>query len=182
MLIGLIGSKGAGKDETAKYLKEAYKFEQYAFATPLKNICRELFNLSDDQLHGHLKETIDERWNTSPRIMFQKIGTEIFRRHLKNEIPELACDNIWIKKFELWFEEQINYNCVVSDARFNDEISSIKERKGIIILIKRDITETDSHVSEQIHKKFKPDFIINNNGSIDDLHKQIDTFLLSNLY
>jgi dephospho-CoA kinase len=180
MLFGLIGSKGAGKDETAKYLMQGYNFRQYAFATPLKNICQELFNLSDEQLHGSLKETLDERWNTTPRNMFQKIGTEIFRRHLKNEIPELACDNIWIKKFELWFEEQKNNKCVVSDARFNDEINSIQERNGLIILIQRDTNNSDTHVSEQIHKEFEPDYIIYNNGSINDLHKQIDN-LLSNL-
>lgn len=180
MLFGLIGSKGAGKDETAKYLLQKYNFKQYAFATPLKNICKELFNLSDEQLHGSLKETIDPRWNTTPRIMFQKIGTEIFRRHLKNEIPELACNNIWIKKFELWFEEHEQDNCVVSDARFIDEISSIQERNGLIILIERDTHNQDNHVSEQIHKEYKPDYIIYNNGSIKDLHDQIDN-LLSNL-
>lgn len=180
MLFGLIGAKGAGKDETANYLKKKYNFNQYAFAMPLKNICRELFDLSEEQLHGSLKEVIDPRWNTTPRAIFQKVGTEIFRRHLKNELPDLSCNNIWIKRFELWFEQHQNENNVVSDTRFNDEITSIKERKGIIILIQRDLVETDSHASEQIHKEYNADYIIYNNGSITELHNQIDE-LLSNL-
>ncbi len=180
MLFGLIGSKGAGKDETANYLKQKYNFKQYAFATPLKKVCQELFNLTNEQVYGNLKETLDERWNTTPRKLFQKIGTELFKKHLINEIPELSCDNIWIKKFQLWFEENNMDNCVVSDCRFNDELNIIKENKGVIILIKRNLNENDTHISEQIHKDYKADYIIDNNGTILDLHQQIDN-ILSNL-
>lgn len=174
MLLGLIGSKGAGKDETANYIREKYGFVQYAFATPLKNICKELFSLTDEQLHGNLKETFDERWNTTPRTILQKIGTDLFRQHLKDVIPELSCDNIWIRHFELWFEAHQEERCVISDGRFSDEIKTIQQRGGIIIHINRNVVHTDTHVSEQIHKQFIPNYTIDNNGTIEELHEQID--------
>ncbi len=177
MLFGLVGAKGSGKDETANYLKKYHGFQQYAFATPLKNICKELFDLNDEQLHGSLKEVLDPRWNTTPRVLFQKIGTEIFRRHLKNEIPELSCDNIWIKSFEIWFDKHKDQNCVISDCRFIDEIQSVKDRGGKIIIIRRNLVETDGHVSEQIHKEYNADYIIHNNSSIEELHQQLEKIL-----
>ena len=177
MLIGLIGAKGAGKSTIAEYLMRGYRFREYAFAEPLKQLCGDLFNLSDAQLYGDQKEVLDERWNTTPRILFQKVGTELFRKQLKKEIPDLNCDNIWIKRFELWYEEHSAEHCVVSDCRFSDEIKSVKDRGGIIVIIHRDLQETDQHASEQIHKNYEPDYHVYNNDNKEVLFEQINELI-----
>ena len=74
--IGLLGNKGCGKDTLADYLVKDKNFIKYSFANPIKEIAKHLFNLSDEQLNGSHKETIDNRWNLSPRIILQRLGTE----------------------------------------------------------------------------------------------------------
>ena len=74
MIIGLVGKKGSGKDTMADFLVENYHFKQYAYAEPLKKLCQDLFCLTDAQVNCHaLKETIDERWNKSPRQILQQV-------------------------------------------------------------------------------------------------------------
>jgi hypothetical protein len=74
--IGLLGQKGSGKDTLADYLVNNKGFVKYSFATPVKNISKILFNLSDEQLYGNLKEIIDDKLGISPRVIFQRLGTE----------------------------------------------------------------------------------------------------------
>ena len=46
------GSAGAGKDEAAKQLVTKHGFVPLAFADPLKRICKDVFDFTDDQLWG----------------------------------------------------------------------------------------------------------------------------------
>ena len=73
--VGILGKKGSGKDTLADYLVEHNGFIKYSFADPVKNIVNILFNLSDTQVNGYLKETVDERWGLSPRVILQRFGT-----------------------------------------------------------------------------------------------------------
>mgnify|MGYP000622127740 CR=1 FL=1 len=178
MLIGLIGSKGAGKSTVSDYLiNSLFQFKSYAFANPLKRLCRDLFELRDEQLEGHLKEVVDPRWNVTPRMLYQKIGTELFRHRLKREIPDLLCDNIWIKKFEMWYETHKEGNIVVVDCRFEDEIDAIKKRGGYILCIERDLEQNDHHVSEQIYKTYPADVVIQNDNDLLSLYNKVEAAL-----
>ena len=89
-LIGFIGRKSSGKDTSADYLIERYNYYKVAFGDPVKNVCKQLFLLSNEQLTDHtLKETIDNRWGISPRVMFQRIGTEFGQDYIFRLFPEL---------------------------------------------------------------------------------------------
>jgi hypothetical protein len=50
MIIGFAGPKGSGKSLAAK-AAEAQGYKKISFAEPLKNMCKEVFNLSDLVLH-----------------------------------------------------------------------------------------------------------------------------------
>lgn len=52
LILGLSGLAGCGKDYTANVLVERYGFVKVAFADPLKRICREVFDFSEEQLWG----------------------------------------------------------------------------------------------------------------------------------
>ena len=177
MLLGVCGKKGAGKDTVGNYIIEKYGYSQYAFAKPLKKIIKELFDLSDEQLYGSLKETIDPRWNTTPRILMQYIGTELFREQLKKLIPELSCENLWIRKFHDWYSTQTQ-NVIITDIRFIDEMNAVKQNNGVIIKVVRDLGITDSHISEQFFQTVTPDHIIENNGSMEELYLKIDSLFM----
>ena len=89
MIIALGGKKGSGKDTLANYLVDKYNFTRYAFGDPVKLVCKELFDLTEDQLHGSLKDTVDKRLGITPREIFQKIGTEFGREYIHELFPNL---------------------------------------------------------------------------------------------
>ena len=65
-IIGFLGKKRCGKDTSGDYLIEKYGFVKYAFADPVKQICKILFDFSEDQLYGNKKEGVDFRWYLTP--------------------------------------------------------------------------------------------------------------------
>lgn len=52
MIIGITGYAGSGKDTIADILVRDHGFGKVAFADPLKRICKEVFDFSDEQLWG----------------------------------------------------------------------------------------------------------------------------------
>ena len=123
MIIGLIGTKGSGKDTVGSYLISNHMFTRYAFGDPVKQICKNLFSLTDEQLNDHkMKETIDTRWGISPRKMFQKIGSEFGQFELFKLFPELKGKikyrEMWVKLFHEWLlkDENKDKNIVVTDV------------------------------------------------------------------
>ena len=95
MLIGVLGRKGSGKDTVSDYIVNKYNFEKMIIADPLKIACKELFNFTDEQLYGNLKETVDPQWGLSPRQAFQWLGTDIFRNEVNELNPDIG-NNFWI--------------------------------------------------------------------------------------
>ena len=184
-LIGIIGVKKSGKDTVGNYLVENFEFTRYAFGDPVKDICKTLFDLSDEQLNNHIfKEKKDERWGISPREMFQRIGTEFGQFELFKLFPELKkrikYREIWVKLFEEWIQKNKEKKVVITDVRFKHEAKKIKDLGGINIKINRDIDKKDDHISEmelnQIPKDLI-DFEIDNNYKLVDLYSQIDSII-----
>lgn len=181
MLIGIIGKKGSGKDTTADYLISKYNFIKKSFADPLKKACKELFLLSDEQLYGKEKEIPDNRWyNCTPRIMLQYVGTDLLRDQLNIIMPELN-KNIFINHFKLWYNKEKDFNkyIVIPDVRFINEMETIRELNGIIIKIERNNNNDDMHISEKEMEQITLfDYIIDNNGTKNDLYKKIDSLIM----
>ena len=184
-LIGIIGLKNSGKDTMGNYLTTHHGFTKYAFANPVKEICKSLFSLSDEQLEDRkLKEKMDPRWGISPREMFQRIGTDFGQFTLFKLFPELnekiKYREIWVKLFEQWFLKNKDKDIVVTDVRFMHEVNKIKSMGGQIVRIKRDCDTSDSHISEmelnQINNRLI-DWEIENNFELVDLYSQIDKII-----
>jgi hypothetical protein len=184
-LIGLIGVKKSGKDTVGNYLVENFEFTRYAFGDPVKEICKTLFDLSDEQLNDHkFKEKKDERWGVSPREMFQRIGTEFGQFELFKLFPELKKKikyrELWVKLFEEWIQKNNDKKVVITDVRFKHEAKKIKDLGGINIKINRDIDKKDDHISEMELNQIPTDLIdfeIDNNYKLVDLYSQIDTII-----
>lgn len=69
MIIGLCGQAGVGKDTVADFLVKNHGFVKVALADPLKRICKEVFDFSDNQLWGPSSERNkpDSRYRREPR-------------------------------------------------------------------------------------------------------------------
>jgi hypothetical protein len=180
VLIGICGKKSNGKDTIAEYINYKYKFKQYSFAKPLKDICKHLFFLSENQLNGSAKEIIDDRWKTTPRTILQFVGTDLFRNQIKQIIPHIG-ENFWIEHFKLYYTNNINTNVVVSDIRFQNESKCVKDLNGIVIkIIRPDIISNDEHESEKnIDKITDIDYVVYNDGTKEQLYKKIDNIIKS---
>ena len=126
-LIGILGRKRSGKDSIGSYMLEKYNFNRYAFADPIKDILKIMFDLDEKQLNEN-KETIDERWGVSPRTILQNFGTEICRNDLSKYINNIKLDNetLWIKLFRIFYEKNKDKDIIITDVRFLDELNAIK--------------------------------------------------------
>lgn len=168
MIIGLVGKKGSGKDTVANFLVKSRKFHKRAFADPLKKVIEHLFLVDAYQLHDPiLKETIDERWQLSPRQMMQKVGTDMVREKLG--------EDFWLKHMELSLPQ--GRNCVISDVRFQNEADWIKKKGGILIRIQSDdASSIDSHQSEMELENIKTDYVIPNEKrlGLDTFHEILE--------
>jgi len=170
-LIGLMGIKRSGKDTVGDYLVDNHNFIKRSFAEPLKEACRHLFLLNDEQLFGDLKEVSDPRWHgASPRKMLQYVGTDLLREQLDKIMPGLGT-NIHTHNFELWYEQNQHLNIVVPDVRFINEVDLIHKLGGIVVrLDRKEVITNDMHPSEtELLKIENYDFFLDNNGTRDQL-------------
>lgn len=190
-LIGIIGKAGSGKDTTGEHIKKNYNGVGYAFADPIKEICRIMFLFDDEQLYGSKKEVLDERWGITPREVFQKFGTNMMQFAVYGFMPGLIdkvpVRQFWIHHFRLWYNDFIskpendNKIVVVTDVRFHHEAELIRELNGTLIKIERPDLRTDSvvyqHSSETSIGDIEADVTIVNDKTIEELYQHVDTII-----
>lgn len=169
MIIGITGLAGAGKDTAGKILNEVYGVELLAFATPLKEACRMAFGLTDEQLHGSLKETpSDTLCGRSPRQVMQWLGTDFAR--------EMIGDDIWLRQAERRLPKG---DVALTDCRFANEAQWILDRGGVVIEITRPsgLIEVPLHISEQGIPDHMIHSTISNSGNLLQLRERLVTVL-----
>lgn len=182
VLIGILGNKGNGKDTIADYIVHKYNFEKYAIAKPLKDICKILFNFSNEQLYGDLKEEKDSYWKITPRHAMEFIGTDLIRHQFDQLIPNLK-NSFWLQHFKLVYDNSLkNKNIVISDIRFQNEVDMIHQLNGIIIkVIRPSVKQEFTHIAEEGIKKIHTyDYFIENSSTIPKLHINID-YVINNI-
>ena len=203
MLIGITGFIGSGKDTVANMFVERGCAHD-SFASPVKDVCASIFGWPRDMLEGDtvesrdFRETPDMFWTKklgvphfTPRLALQLLGTEVLRNHF--------APDIWINSLEYRIRKQnLEAPCtVISDARFRNELDLIKNMGGIVIwvqrgelpewfdvaskahnnVVSRKIMQTkyrDVHESEWNWAGYPVDYIIENNGTLEDLAKQVE--------
>ena len=182
IIVGITGKKFNGKDTLGNHLVSKYGYIRIAFADPLKEVLKTVFNFNDAQLYGESKETIDEYWKVTPRTVMQYVGTDMFRNQMGKIIPNIGT-NIWIevikrKILDIW-KTNPTQKIVLTDLRFPNEINLIKELGGIIIRVKRNIDKSEDefvviHESETYIDMFDVDYDFENNQSKDMLYEKFD--------
>jgi hypothetical protein len=163
MIIGLVGKKFSGKDTLADYLVQHHGFIKYAFADPIKEACKTIFLLNEEQFQG-TKEEVDPRWGLTPREMFQFLGTDVMRKQVDEEF--------WIRHFQYWYEANKHRKIVVSDCRFQNEVDAILKIGGTVVKLERPMDYQDQHISETGVDALKGHgFVLKNNDSKENLYR-----------
>ena len=173
IIVGLLGSKGHGKSTAADYLVKEFGYVELSFARPLKNIVKEVFTMSEDQVNNpDYKEKIDERWGVSPRELLQVIGTDLFRDGLRTACPSLESkDSIWITNLKYRLEAlPTGSRVVISDVRFPEEATFLQSLGCILLRIQRpSISDTATtrtqHASETQSANIVVDGTVVNDGT-----------------
>jgi hypothetical protein len=203
MIIGICGFIGSGKDTIADYLVNFHEFRRESFANTLKDAVSAVFGWDRTLLEGRTKEArewreqVDPWWaerlampTLTPRWVLQYWGTEVCRRGFH--------DDIWIASLENKLRTSKD-NVVISDCRFPNEISSIRNAGGKIVWVKRgelpvwydlalehnrgseeaniQLAKLKVHASETAWVGTKFDYVIDNNGSIEDLFNQSELLI-----
>lgn len=148
------------------------------------------------------REQVDPWWaerlnmpNLTPRWILQYWGTEVCRRGFH--------DDIWVASVENKLRNT-NENVVITDCRFANEVNSIKNAGGITVRVERGerpewydsaiqfnkgdrhigwaiakerLTKLKVHASEFSSVGLEYDHYVDNNGSIDDLHRQMESIV-----
>jgi hypothetical protein len=203
MIIGVCGLIGSGKDTIADYLVNFHEFRRESFASTLKDAVSAVFGWDRTMLEGRTKEArewreqVDPWWaerldmpTLTPRWVLQYWGTEVCRKSFH--------DDIWIASLENKLRNSKD-NVVISDCRFPNEISSIRNAGGKIIWVRRgelppwynlaidankgvnlavqELKRIGIHASETAWIGTNFDYEMDNNGSIDHLYIQIKNLL-----
>jgi hypothetical protein len=198
MIIGVCGFIGSGKDTIADYLVNFHEFRRESFASTLKDAVASVFGWDRTMLEGRTKEArewreqVDPWWaerlampTLTPRWVLQYWGTEVCRKGFH--------DDIWIASLENKLRNSKDH-VVISDCRFPNEISSIKNAGGQIVWVQRgalpewyevavdanrgsnvalnELKRLKIHASETAWVGTKFDAIIDNNSTIDALYAQ----------
>jgi hypothetical protein len=203
MIIGVCGFIGSGKDTVADYLVNFHEFRRESFASTLKDAVAAVFGWDRTMLEGRTaearewREQVDPWWaerlampTLTPRWVLQYWGTEVGRRSFH--------DDIWIASLENKLRNSKD-SIVVSDCRFPNEIDSIKKLGGKIIWVQRGelpswydlaleankgsnialngLKAAKIHASEWSWIGHEFDAILDNNGTIEELYRQIKNLL-----
>jgi hypothetical protein len=167
----------------AKELLEewGYKVRLDAFAASLKEgIGRGVFGLSDEQLYGEAKFTVDEFWGLTPRDILQRGGTEAMRATFGQDI--------WVQTVERRAAADLETSVLLSDVRFPSEVEGLRRLGGYVVLVDRPVelvppatsAEEDQHASETSLDHFTDwDFRILNDRSLEDLHEEVRGMLIA---
>lgn len=196
MIIGIVGFIGSGKG-TVGDLLEQRGFKKDSFAAPLKDAVSFIFNWPREMLEGDTevsrkwREAPDPFWSEkfdrpfSPRLALQLMGTEAGR--------DVFHKDLWVISM---FNRAKDRNIAITDVRFKNEIEYIQKHDGYVVRVRRGpepiwynaaLSANKGLVNEMHRYKIHPsewdwigcdfDYVIENDGDIQDLDNKIELML-----
>lgn len=194
MLIGLNGFKQAGKDTAAEHLIDQYGFERRAFADHLKELFAAFFDIPVEWIDQYKNDPtckVAIGWENKPELtpinapdrMWSPMVSMTLREGLKRMGTEMMREK---HNYDFWVDYllppladtmktfQGDKNTIITDTRFENELMRIKDWGGVNIRIERSGIMGEDHGSEQTPPSYLIDLVITNDGTIEELHKNMD--------
>jgi hypothetical protein len=179
-VIAFTGAKGCGKDTVAEIIRRWYAHDwhsvtQLAFADPIKKQIQFLFGLSNVYEYDAFKRTT-----------LKYMGRTMEGRHLVREIG-MMMRGYDPKQFNAYVEKHFNQPenhlgrklFLVTDMRFDNEYTMLREYGATIVKVSRPNHEYDGHITERGFDDHLVDYHIVNDGSLEDLTGKVQLMLKS---
>lgn len=150
-----------------------YNFKTGIVSTNIKDTDRVINNIGEinyDNLSSLL--SLNNNISIKIRVLLQYYGTNVIRNHFWREAFIRYTIN---KAFDI---RNSKGQCIIADARFDDECKAIKDCGGMIIRVDRKSSNDnhESHESEQITIN-KDDYVIDNTGTLVGLFYKVLKFV-----
>ncbi len=140
-----------------------------SFANKLKQCLSNILNVSISKFEDNEFKKSEVEWlGITVRELLQKFGTAI-----RNEV----CDDFWVKACLKDYDK--NDNWIISDVRFKSEAKGIKDLEGIIVRVNREGAGAGNHISEIDLDDYSFDYVINNDGNMEDLLLKVKEFCIA---
>ena len=200
MIIGISGKAQSGKDTVCKMIVytiwyyncsqrlQPFSLEHYnntyekfgdvidftywyktSFANKLKQCLSNILDVSISKFEDNEFKKSEIEWlGITVRELLQKFGTAI-----RNEVS----NDFWVKACLNGLEKDDDY--LITDVRFKSEAKGIKDLEGIIVRVNREGAGAGNHISEVDLDDYQFDYVIDNNGSMEDLLFKIKEFCIN---
>lgn len=199
MIISISGFIGSGKDTVADYLVSRHGFRKESWAGTLKDAVAVIFGWDRVMLEGKTRESRDWR-ELSDKWWTERLGFDVTPRRVLQEWGTEVCrdgyhDEIWVASLENKLRHTSD-NIVISDTRFPNELTAVKNLGGITIRVVRgpdpdwvkeyiehgrtyefSMKYKNVHASEFSSVGLDYDHTIKNDGSFNSLYEKINDLL-----
>ena len=172
IIIGLVGETGSGKDTVAHYLKRRYDVQLLRFSLPLKKTLDLFFNKSSKEDQSWLYSTFKERF-----------GEDVLHQGVKRYVEQhdgLMCVNgmrmmkdlDFIRSFKnnyimyVTADQKLRWERVVGRGEKSDDNQTLEQFKEF-----EATAETEKNIPVI---GAQADFVIKNDGTMDELLWQVD--------
>lgn len=178
LILGLAGEIASGKGTVAKYVIEKYNGSSHRFSTMLRDVANRMYLENN-------RENLQKISTIFRENFYDDILSQVISRDVENDAHEImTVDGVRrfpdiehlrkIPGFKLIYIEtsmENRYDRIVKRGENTDDSSKTFE----------DFKKDHEREAEQMIKDLKKgaDFVIDNNGSFEDLHKQIDNIINS---
>lgn len=173
IILGLAAELAGGKGTVAKYITEKYNGSSYRFSTMLRDILSRIY-ISDSR----------ENMQKLSTILRQNFGEDTLAKVIAEDVKKdnhkiIAVDGVRRPADILYLKEIPGFKLVYIDASIENRFERIKKRgenpddstKTLEQFRKDQEGEADAQIRNM---KEHADFIVDNNGTFEDLYKQID--------
>ncbi len=177
LVIGIAGTIGAGKDSVADYLKDEYDFLEISIGDSIREEARELgMKETRENLQGLAEERIS------------KFGEDYWIKKTADEVKKTGADFAVIsgvrRPLDVIISRQTfgnKFKCIFVDADIRIRFERLKARKrasdpkNLDEFIEQEKNEQKQFNFEETREL--ADYAVNNDGSMEDLKKQLDMLM-----
>ena len=172
------------------WIEEMSGWEIKKWAGKLKTVASLITGIEVEKFEDQefKKTNLGPEWGMTVRDLLQRLGTEAMRDGLHPDV--------WVNALMSDYRPGIfsgyigdtrrdipESNWIITDTRFLNEAQAIKDKGGMVIKVDRPgVGPVNGHPSEDALKDYNFDYVIHNDGSINDLDNKVIEFINNSIF